>query len=627
MASAANTKAMENTEQIRTQLGNTYGAITACNISYLHCGPAISLPVFFHSLTDSDFGYHLDAAVAIPDTKEVYLFQGKYYRVFDLESRSPKGPVKDLGGYWTGIEGTVFAKGVDSALSDINRKLIYLVKGNDIIQCSLYNETCGSVKKIFDVWPALKDSEFANHIDSAVNIPGTNKSYLFWNGYYRLFNLDTGKPESGSLTISNHWKGLDGTTFAQKIRAALSDENSGQILLYSDIAVPGKIPSGGWGACSGQQCGTIGMAWADDNGNLVGHLTVAHLGAGINSFVTSTAWDKIPRKNLTVIRTTTQGDVKLIEPVDDSAVIPTLILPDKSDLVISGWAHAGEIHIGDNVCHGGTSANTQKNGGVGCGIVFSVGDTNDCHIEGNYSSCAVIFRSTDTTFCSPGDSGAAVWKTNSDGTVRVVGTVSSAVGSICTFEPTYASSQFFSGQPFITSAPPPKPEYSQLVSQFKSDALNKSRCMSSEGIEDNIKLNTCEGQGTDYTSFRQWKFESENTGYYLIVNKFKVDQGNSGQCLRVFATGDDVHTGKCVGEGGASDYDSMRLWQISDDGYGNLLLKNKYKGDAGNDNRCLRIFSSGETLKMGTCTGKDGEPDYDSMRRWKYAGKLHPLLR
>lgn len=62
--------------------GSTYGAITACNVSDLHCGPAILLPVLFHSLTDSDFGYHLDAAVSIPDTKKGIFIPGEILQSF-----------------------------------------------------------------------------------------------------------------------------------------------------------------------------------------------------------------------------------------------------------------------------------------------------------------------------------------------------------------------------------------------------------------------------------------------------------------------------------------------------------------------------------------------------------------
>jgi len=171
----------------------------------------------------------------------------------------------------------------------------------------------------------------------------------------------------------------------------------------------------------------------------------------------------------------------------------------------------------------------------------------------------------------------------------------------------------------------PNPTFSSaLVSKYKGDSGNNNRCLRVYNNNNVSNLGVCNGKGgsSDYTSMRQWQFNKLDSGYYLIKNKYKGDAGNDNRCLRVFASGNSAEIGACAGQGGASDYDSMRYWSVVDSGTGYILLKNKYKGDAGNDNRCLRVFSGSDLAEMGSCTGKGGASDYDSMRYWKYDGDL-----
>ncbi|ECW8874898.1 RICIN domain-containing protein [Salmonella enterica] len=170
--------------------------------------------------------------------------------------------------------------------------------------------------------------------------------------------------------------------------------------------------------------------------------------------------------------------------------------------------------------------------------------------------------------------------------------------------------------------PTPKPTYSTIINKYKGDSGNDNRCLRVFNNNNSAEMGGCNGQGSDYTSMRQWQFSKTNNGYYLIKNKYKGDSGNDNRCLRVFASGNTAEMGACAGQGGASDYDSMRYWSVVDSGTGYILLKNKYKGDSGNDNRCLRVFASGNTAEMGACAGQGGASDYDSMRYWKYDGAL-----
>lgn len=168
--------------------------------------------------------------------------------------------------------------------------------------------------------------------------------------------------------------------------------------------------------------------------------------------------------------------------------------------------------------------------------------------------------------------------------------------------------------------PVPKPTYSIIVNKYKEEVKNDDKCLRVFSNND-ATMGKCYGKGSDYTSMRQWEFEKEN-GHYLIKNKYKRDAGNDNRCLRVFSSGNSAEMGKCAAKGGSSDYSSMRYWKVVDSAEGYVLLRNKYKVDAGNNNRCLRVLSDGNSIEMGSCTGKGGDSDNDSMRYWKYEGAL-----
>lgn len=170
--------------------------------------------------------------------------------------------------------------------------------------------------------------------------------------------------------------------------------------------------------------------------------------------------------------------------------------------------------------------------------------------------------------------------------------------------------------------PASKSTHSTIANKYKGDLGTENRCLR-VFINNAAEMGECDGQGSNYSSMRLWSFSKTNNGYYLIRNKYKGDAGNDNRCLRVSATGNSAEMGPCAGQGGAYDYDSMRYWSVVDSGAGYILLENKYKVDSGNDNRCLRVFASGNSAEMGPCAGQGGASDYDSMRYWKYDGALN----
>lgn len=139
----------------------------------------------------------------------------------------------------------------------------------------------------------------------------------------------------------------------------------------------------------------------------------------------------------------------MIEPIDEKNVLPTIITSKGKIYIVSGWAREGDIVVGQRVCHSGWNETTQSKGGIVCGTVSQVGPTNNCRAIGTgKSSCAVTFSNNDGFACGPGDSGAAVWSENLDGSVNLLGTVGAGGNNTCIFEPTYATSQIFGGRPY-----------------------------------------------------------------------------------------------------------------------------------------------------------------------------------
>ncbi|WP_039058407.1 RICIN domain-containing protein [Enterobacter sp. Bisph1] len=156
--------------------------------------------------------------------------------------------------------------------------------------------------------------------------------------------------------------------------------------------------------------------------------------------------------------------------------------------------------------------------------------------------------------------------------------------------------------------------YSTIISKYKEDA-GKRKCLRTFSNNSSVSMGDCTALGgsTDYTSMRQWEIVQQSGGFFLLRNKYKRD-ANKGQCLRTFNGRDDVGVGDCNALGGATDYNSMRLWKIVENG-NYVQLQNKYTQDAVKPN-CLRTFNNNDSVQMGSCRAQGGASDYTSMRQW-----------
>jgi hypothetical protein len=220
--------------------------------------------------------------------------------------------------------------------------------------------------------------------------------------------------------------------------------------------------SGGFAAEGAGGLGTIGYGWADDSGSVMGHLTVDHLvrdtstaDAVESDHVDFTPTDNFPmppNPQVPVLKTTGNVDVAIIGPVDDN-LAPVVGLSDGTRLIATDYADAGEITVGQRVCHSGQNERTATMHEV-CGQVVEVGATSRCAPNSGSSTCAVSVR-TDRADGYPGDhgdSGAAAYTYNPNGTITIVGTYQSADDNtgIGSFEPTYAAMEAFGGHPYTT---------------------------------------------------------------------------------------------------------------------------------------------------------------------------------
>jgi hypothetical protein len=220
--------------------------------------------------------------------------------------------------------------------------------------------------------------------------------------------------------------------------------------------------SGGFAAEGAGGLGTIGYGWADDSGSVIGHLTVDHLVRDTSTadavesdhveFKPTEHFSMPAHPQVPVLKTTGSVDVAVIGPVDDK-LAPVVELSDGTRLIATDYAEAGQIVVGQRVCHSGQNEVTATLHEI-CGQVVEVGATSHCVPNNGSSTCVVSVR-TDRTDGYPGDhgdSGAAAYTYNPNGTITIVGTYKSANSGdgIGDFEPTYAAMEAFGGHPYTT---------------------------------------------------------------------------------------------------------------------------------------------------------------------------------
>ncbi|MCU1642204.1 MAG: hypothetical protein JWN03_2479 [Nocardia sp.] len=226
---------------------------------------------------------------------------------------------------------------------------------------------------------------------------------------------------------------------------------SASMVLPTASALPAiPAPGGGFQACTADACGTIGYAWADDSGAPVGHVTVAHLVSEVGQQVTSTAFNGVPVTTMTTLKSTHDADLSVVSAVS-SDLSSSITLSDGTVLTVSGYATEGDIKSGQRVCHSGWNGTTATMHEV-CGTVDSIGPSAACQAAGTgTSTCVVLFAPpAGTRGGGPGDSGAAAYSYQPDGSVTVIGNYrGTTTEGKAIIEPVYAAIQIFGGRPYL----------------------------------------------------------------------------------------------------------------------------------------------------------------------------------
>ncbi|MEU9993954.1 hypothetical protein [Streptomyces sp. NPDC050848] len=191
-----------------------------------------------------------------------------------------------------------------------------------------------------------------------------------------------------------------------------------------------------------------------------------------------------------------------------------------------------------------------------------------------------------------------------------------AVGAVVSYTPATAAPPGQSAEPAAEAL---AAGYALMENDYRADA-GLGSCLRTFSGNSTVEVGDCTAQGgaTDYTSMRQWQAVDQGNGYFLVQNKYRADAG-LGNCLRTFSGSATVEVGDCVGQGGATDYTSMRLWQAVDLGNGHVQLRSKYRADA-QLGTCLRTFDASAVPQVGDCTAQGGAADESSMRGWSDAG-------
>ncbi len=218
--------------------------------------------------------------------------------------------------------------------------------------------------------------------------------------------------------------------------------------------------SGGFAADGAGGEGTVGYGWVDDSGSVLGHITVDHLvrdtstadgdQSDVVDFVPTDNFPTPSNSRVSVLNTTGNVDVALVGPFDDK-LAPVVELSDGTRLTVTDYAEAGDISVGQRVCHSGQNEVTVTLHEV-CGVVATVGATSHCRANSGSSTCVVSARTdrADGFAGDHGDSGAATYTYNPDGTITLVGTFKSSGDGFAEFEPTYAAMDVFDGHPYTT---------------------------------------------------------------------------------------------------------------------------------------------------------------------------------
>ena len=189
---------------------------------------------------------------------KAYLLHGDRYLRYDVAADAiDPGYPKPLTSGWTGLEGTGFESGVDTAI-DLGTGKLYLFSGSSYLRVDQQqNNVDSSPTQIAGAWGGFAESGFADGLDAAINW-GNGKAYFFRGDAYIQYDIASDRVDDGHpAPIEGNWPGFAESGFADGLDAAINWGNGkayfftgDQYLRYSvgvgaDEGYPQSI-AGGW---------------------------------------------------------------------------------------------------------------------------------------------------------------------------------------------------------------------------------------------------------------------------------------------------------------------------------------------------------------------------------------------
>ncbi|XP_014512853.1 albumin-2-like [Vigna radiata var. radiata] len=133
------------------------------------------------------------------EASEAYVFSGNLCAYIDYAPATTNdkilvGPTT-IAEMFPALRNTVFAEGIDSAFRSTRGKEVYLFKGNKYVRLDYDSKQVGNISNITDGFPVLNGTIFENGIDACFASHVDSEAYLFKGDKYVRIHFTPGKTD------------------------------------------------------------------------------------------------------------------------------------------------------------------------------------------------------------------------------------------------------------------------------------------------------------------------------------------------------------------------------------------------------------------------------------------------